>query len=57
MVKWINVHRNDWSVVVRTSIIFIVRKNWAHSPSTTGSYGMHASTQTRYGWISKILIH
>ena len=32
-----NLNQNNISVVA--SILFIVRKNWAHAPTTSGPYG------------------
>ena len=39
MAQWINVNQNNRSVVRSSSILCIVRKNWAHAPTASGSYG------------------
>ena len=52
MAQWINLNRNNRSA----SIFCIVRKNWAHAPTASGSYaGWLAGWQMKCGWISKFL--
>ena len=44
----------EQQVCVSASITFIVRKNWAYSPSASGSYRREGGSETKYGWISEV---
>ena len=45
----------EQQVCVSASIIFVVRKNWAYPPSASRSYRRKGGSETKYGWISKVL--
>ena len=45
MAQWINLNRNNRSVLARQMIFCIVRKNWRYPPTASESYGREAGRE------------